>query len=123
QPVVTCDFDFQAGPLVVVVTNSVPSGSQTLPSPTHANAAVLVQPGAWWIAVGLGLLLIVIVVLLIGIRRRLNRLQAQNALVPVGSYNVVVATPTSVTTSALAEVTSTAAQAPSIAAFAKREAA
>jgi hypothetical protein len=107
QPVVTCDFDFHAAPVVIVVTNSVSSGTQTLPSPTQANAAALIQRGVWWIAFGLGFLLLVIVVLLIGIRRRLTRLQAQNAVVPIGSYNVVVASPASVTTSVLAEVPST----------------
>jgi hypothetical protein len=121
QRVVTCDFDFQAPQIIVVVTNSVPVAVQTLPSATRANAALLAQPGIWWIAFGLGLLLFVIVALLIGIRRGLNRLQAQNALVPAGSYNVVVASPTSVTTSALAEVTSITARAPSVAAFSERE--
>lgn len=110
QPIVTCDFDFHAAPVVVVVTNSVPVEMQPLPSLTHADAAVLIQSGVWWIAFGLGLLLLVIVALLFGIRRRLNRLQAQNAVVPVGSYNLMVASPTSVTTSVLAEVPSTVAR-------------
>jgi hypothetical protein len=106
QPVVTCDFDFHAAPIVVVVTNSFPVSVQPLSSSTHANAAVLIQLGGWWLAFGLGTLLLVIVALLIGIRRKLNRLQAQNALVPAGSYNVMIAPPTSGTTTALAEVPS-----------------
>jgi uncharacterized coiled-coil protein SlyX len=106
QPIVTCDFDFHAAPIVVVVTNSVPVDVPASSAPTQTNAAVLIQPGGWWIAFGFGFLLLVIVALLIGIRRRLNRLQAQNALVPVGSYNVVIASPTSGTTTAPAEVAS-----------------
>jgi hypothetical protein len=107
QQIVTCDFDFHAAPIVVVVTNSVSADMQTSPSPAHANAAVLIQPGVWWIGFGLGCLLLVIVGLLIGIRRRLNRLQTQNALVPVGSYNVVIASPDG-TTTALSEAPSNA---------------
>jgi uncharacterized coiled-coil protein SlyX len=120
QPQMTCDFDFQSAPIVVVVTNSAPVNVQTSTTPNRANTA-LIQPGVWWFAVGLALLLLVIVTMLIGIRHRLNRLQAQNALVPVGSYNMVIASPTSGTTTVLAEVPSTVARIPSVPAFSERD--
>jgi len=108
QPMVTCDFDFHAAPIVVVVTNSAPISAETLTSPTRPNAAA--QTTIWWLSGGLGLVLLAIVAMLAGIRRRLNRLQAQSALIPVGSYNVVMASPTSITTTALAEPPSTMAR-------------
>jgi uncharacterized coiled-coil protein SlyX len=120
QALMTCDFDFRAAPFIVVVTNSTPVNAQTSSPPTRANAA-LIQPGVWWIGGGLGLLLLVIVTMLIGIRHRLNRLQAQNALVPVGSYNVVIASPTGGTTTALAEVPSTVARNPSVTELSPRD--
>jgi hypothetical protein len=117
QPLMTCDFDFQLAPIVVVVTNSAPVNAQTSSAPTRASAA-LIQPGVWWISGGLALLFLVIVIMLLGIRRRLNRLQSQNALVPVGSYNVVIASPTSGTSAALAEIPSGIAPVPSVTQFA-----
>jgi hypothetical protein len=69
----------------------------------------------------LGLLLLAIVGMLVGIRRRLNRLQAQNALIPVGSYNVVVASPASVTTTALAELPSITARGTSLSERSQRD--
>jgi hypothetical protein len=113
QPMVTCDFDFHAAPIVVVVTNSTPASTVASTSSRHADTA-LIQPAIWWMAGILGLALSAIVGMLVGIRRRLNRLQAQNALIPVGSYNIVMASPTSVTTNALAEVPSTMARATSL---------
>jgi hypothetical protein len=107
QAIVTCDFDFHAAPIVVVVTNAAPAEAVASTSPTRANAA---QSAIWWIGGVLGLVLLAIVGMLVGIRRRLNRIQAQNALIPVGSYNVVMASPTSVTTTALAEIPSTVAR-------------
>jgi hypothetical protein len=116
----TCDFDFQSAPIVVVVTNSTPVNAQTSNAPTRTNAA-LIQPGVWWISGGMALLFLVIVTMLIGIRQRLNRLQAQNALVPVGSYNMVIASPISGTTTALAEVPSTVVRTPSVPASSERD--
>jgi uncharacterized coiled-coil protein SlyX len=123
QPMVTCDFDFHAVPIVVVVTNLAPVNTQTLTSPPRASGAALVQPAVWWISGVLGLVLLAIVGMLLGIRRRLNRLQAQNALIPVGSYNVVMASPASITTSALAEVPSTIARTLSVPSFSEGQAA
>jgi len=110
QALVTCDFDFHAAPIVMVVTNSAPVGAQSLNSPTRANVADQVQPAIWWMVSLMGLLLLAIVGMLAGIRRRLNRLQMPNTLIPVGSYNVVMASPTSVTTTALTEVPSPSAR-------------
>jgi hypothetical protein len=121
QATVTCDFDFHAAPIVVVVTNSAPIGAQSLTSPTRANVAPQVQPAIWWMVSLMSLLLLAIVAMLAGIRRRLNRLQAQNALIPVSSYNVVMASPTSVTTTALAEVPSSAARGVSLQELSRRD--
>jgi uncharacterized coiled-coil protein SlyX len=118
QSIVTCDFDFHAAPIVVVVTNAAPISMQASASPTRASAA---QPAIWWIGGVLGLVLFAIVGMLVGIRRRLNRLQAQNALIPVGSYNVVMASPTSITTTALAEIPSTVARSVSLPKHSQRD--
>jgi uncharacterized coiled-coil protein SlyX len=120
QSVITCDFDFHAAPIVVVVTNSAAAGAQTSTSPTRANAA-LIEPGIWWVGGALALVLLTIVGMLVGIRRRLNRLQTQNALIPVGSYNVVMASPTSVTTTALTEIPSTVARVASLPKLSQRD--
>jgi hypothetical protein len=121
QSVITCDFDFHAAPIVVVVTNSAAVSTQSLNSPIRANAAAMLQPAIWWMGGLLGFVLLAIVGMLVGIRRRLNRLQTQNALIPVSSYNVVMATPTSVTTTALAEAPSTAARGVSLPELSQRD--
>jgi uncharacterized coiled-coil protein SlyX len=117
QAMVTCEFDFHAAPIVVVVTNTPPSEAVASASPTRANAAAAM----WWMVGLMSLLLLAIVGMLVGIRRRLNRLQAQNALIPVGSYNVVMASPTSVTTTALAEFPSTVARSVSLPKHSQRD--
>jgi uncharacterized coiled-coil protein SlyX len=111
---ITCDFDFNPPPIVVIATNSAPVvASQTTFSTQPSAANPSTETGLWWVSGGLGLVLLAIVTMLFGIRRRLNRLQAQNALVPVGSYNVVIAPPTSGTTTALVEAGSYLARVPS----------
>jgi hypothetical protein len=119
QVMVTCDFDFHAAPIVVVVTNAAPISTQASTSPTRANAVA--QSAIWWMVGIMSLLLLAIVGMLVGIRRRLNRLQAQNALIPVSSYNVVMASPTSVTTTALTEVPSPAARGVSLQELSRRD--
>jgi uncharacterized coiled-coil protein SlyX len=66
-------------------------------------------------------MLLAIVSMLFGIRRRLNRLQAQNALIPVGSYNVVLASPTSGTTTGFAENAASIARCPSVPAVSRHQ--
>jgi uncharacterized coiled-coil protein SlyX len=111
----TCDFDFHPAPLVAIVTN-VPIVANQLPtSPPRANAsATFMQASAFWIAVCLALILMTIVAMLLGIRRRLNRLQTQNALVPASSYNVVIAPPASAMSTPLPEAALTLARVSSV---------
>ena len=107
----TCDFDFNPPPIVLIVTNSAPVATAQPPSRAQGNAAnPLTQTGVRWIGGIMALGLLAIITMLFGIRRRLNRLQAQNALVPVGSYNVVIAPPASATTTTLAEASSSLAR-------------
>ncbi len=117
----TCDFDFNPPVMVAMVTNSAPIAAPQSASSAPRNANPAMQNGLWWISGGLGLVLLAIVTMLFGIRRRLSRLQAQSALVPVGSYNVVIAPPTSGTTTALAEAGSSLARVPSGVAVPQRQ--
>jgi len=73
---VTCDFDFHSAPVIVVEAASRPSATATL----FGAPAV-----AWWLGGGLILILVVIMVMQMGLRRKLARLQAQGALMQVGS--------------------------------------
>lgn len=103
KALITCDFDFHPAPIVLIVTNS-PAPGAIQSTPVQVNSATAgAQPAFWWIGGALSFILLAIVTMLLSIRRRLGRLQAQSALVPIGGYNVVVASPISGDTTALAD--------------------
>ncbi len=94
----TCDFDFRPEPVIVIAANPEPSLQPANSTVRPAQQATLV----WWVSAALAFILLVIVTMLLGIRRKLSRLQAQSALIAQGSlpnpaaalsYNVVTDSP------------------------------
>jgi hypothetical protein len=115
---ITCEFDFQSPPVVVVVTNVPMPSTQTPTAPAQASGPISsMQSSIWWITGGMGALLLAIVMILLSIRQRLNRWQLQQALVPTGPYNVVIASPTGATATAQSAGSLTVARNPNLPAF------
>jgi hypothetical protein len=95
-----CDFDFHPVPVVVVAANP-PAPATNIASAASASTRVARSSSLIWIIVAaLAIVLTAIVLMLIGIRRRLSRLQAQNALLVNGplrhpaaalGYNIAIA--------------------------------
>ena len=95
----TCEFDFRAAPIIVVASN-------LSAEPESAASLFAAQKRWWWLAGAVTCVLGIMVMIQLATRRKLARLEAQGALIAVGSgsnpgsslsYNVVM-TPQSVST-------------------------